>query len=205
MLSNDLNNDHVLLNGLRRGDHACFKRLFSRYSQPLFRFSFSYLRSKEAAEDVVQETFIKVWDRRKDIDTTKSFQAYLFTIALNAVRKQFNKLSEQNQLKHDVLVSFAGNSDKFDDQENFEEMLKHLDHLIGQMPERRRIIFQRKKLQGKSQKEIAEEFNITTKTVEYHITEAMKFLKKGFSEMYPGGLVFFYLFLYDSHKFDMNG
>jgi RNA polymerase sigma-70 factor (family 1) len=200
----NISKDIVLLNGLRKGDHTCFKQLFSRYSQPLFRFSFSYLRSKEAAEDVVQETFIKVWDRRKDIDTKKSFQAYLFTIALNAVRKQFNKLSEQNQLKHDVLVSFAGKPEKMDNQENFEEMLKHLDHLIGQMPERRRIIFQRKKFQGKSQKEIAVEFNITTKTVEYHITEAMKFLKDRFAKLHLEGMIFFFLFLKNSKNIGIN-
>ena len=191
MSTKNLNSDPALLKGLKKGDHACVRQLFGQYSQPLFRFSFSYLKSKEAAEDVVQETFIKIWNKRKDIDTKKSFQSYLFTIALNTVRKQFNKLAEENQVKHDVLASISGNPEKMDDQDNFEELLDQLAALISEMPEKRRMIFERKKLQGKSQKEIAEEFHISVKTVEYHITEGMKFLKEEFEKLRPGGMVFF--------------
>ncbi len=199
-----LNSETALLKGLKNGDHTCFRQLFSRYSQPLYRFSFSYLKSKVAAEDVVQETFIKIWNRRKDIDTKKSFQSYLFTIALNAVRKQFNKLAVQNQFKHDVLASVSDNSEKLDEQNNFEELLQHLESLVSQMPEKRRIIFIQKKIQGKSQKEIAEEFNITTKTVEYHITEAMKYLKVEFDKLRLDGMLFFFIFLRNFKDFEID-
>jgi RNA polymerase sigma-70 factor (family 1) len=195
------NRETNLLIGLKKSDHNSFRQLFDRYNQPLYRFSYSYLKSKEAAEDVVQETFIKIWDKRKEIDTKKSFQSYLFTIALNAVRKQFNRLADQNQLKHDVFASFSDDPEKMDEQHNFEELLSQLEALISQMPEKRRIIFERKKFQGKSQKEIAEEFNITTKTVEYHITEAMKFLKAEFDKLRLGGMVFFFLFINDRESF----
>lgn len=195
------NKENSLLKGLKKSDHDSFRQLFDRYNQSLYRFSYSYLKSEEAAEDVVQETFIKIWDKRKEIDTKKSFQSYLFTIALNAVRKQFNRLADQNQLKHDVLTSFSDDPEKMDEQHNFEELLSQLEALISQMPEKRRIIFERKKFQGKSQKEIAEEFNITTKTVEYHITEAMKFLKAKFDKLRLRGMVFFFLFIHDRESF----
>lgn len=184
-----------LLKGLKNSDHDSFRKLFEQYSKPLYRFSLSYLKSNEAAEDIVQEVFIKIWDKRKDIDTGKSFQSYLFTIALNSVRKHFNKLAEVNQLKHDIITSFSENLDAFDKQENFEDYLRKLDVLIQQMPEKRKEIFTGKKLEGKSQKELAEEFGITVKTVEYHITEAMKFLKEEFDKLRLGGMVFFCLFI----------
>jgi DNA-directed RNA polymerase specialized sigma24 family protein len=63
------------------------------------------------------------------------------------------------------------------------------------MPEKRSIIFREKKLKGLSHKEIAEKFNISAKTVEYHITEGMKFLKNEFSKSGMWGMVFFYLFV----------
>jgi RNA polymerase sigma-70 factor (ECF subfamily) len=63
------------------------------------------------------------------------------------------------------------------------------------MPEKRRQVFIRKKLEEKSLKEIAAELDITVKTVEYHITEAMKFLKSEFEKLQVKGLIFFYLFL----------
>ncbi|HDR52756.1 MAG TPA: RNA polymerase sigma-70 factor [Mariniphaga anaerophila] len=184
-----------LLKGLKNSDHDSFRKLFEQYSKPLYRFSLSYLKSNEAAEDIVQEVFIKIWDKRKDIDTEKSFQSYLFTIALNSVRKHFNKLAETNQLKHDIIASFSENQAAFDEQENFEDYLRKLDALIQQMPEKRKEIFIGKKLEGKSQKELADEFGITVKTVEYHITEAMKFLKEEFDKLRLGGMVFFCLFI----------
>lgn len=189
------NTEIRLLKGLKKSDHNSFRQLFDRYSKPLYRFSLSYLKSNEAAEDVVQEVFIKIWDKRKEIDTSKSFQSYIFTIALNSVRKYFNKLTETNQLKHDIIASFSEKSAEFDEHNNFEELLLKLDDLIDQMPEKRKAIFIGKKLQGKSQNELAGEFGISTKTVEYHITEAMKFLKREFEKLRLGGMLFFCLFI----------
>jgi RNA polymerase sigma-70 factor (family 1) len=189
------NTDFEMLKGLKRGDHDCFRRLFDTYSSALYRFSVSYLKSNEVAEDVVQEVFLKIWNKRKDINTEKSFQSYLFTIALNVVRKYFNKLAEINQVKHDILIELAENKQRMDEAEDFQELLDKLEHFLEQMPEKRRAIFCKKKLEGKSLKEIAEEFDITTKTVEYHITEAMKFLKAEFEKLRIGGMVFFWLFL----------
>lgn len=197
MTGREINIETALLKGLKKSDHECFQQLFAKYSQPLYHFSLSYLKSRTAAEDVVQEVFMKIWRKRKEIDTGKSFQSYLFTIALNVIRKQFNKLSVSNQLKHDLLISFAENKETFDEKDNFQEMVDKMESLIRKMPERRRKIFRLKKLEGKSQKEIAVQFDITTKTVEYHITEAMKFLKQEFDKLRMKGMIFFCLFVKD--------
>jgi RNA polymerase sigma-70 factor (ECF subfamily) len=184
-----------LLKELKKGDHAAFEEIFERYSKPLFQFSLSYLKSKEAAEDIVQEVFLKIWNNRQEIKTDTSFQSYLFTIALNAVRKYFNKLSRANELKHDILFDFSGKKPEFDDRSDYQFLLGKLDELISQMPEKRREVFIKKKIEEKSLKEISEELNITTKTVEYHITEAMKFLKEEFEKLQIQGLIFFHLFI----------
>ncbi len=184
-----------LINGLRKENHQSFKRLFEFYSQPLYKFSFSYLKSKEAAEDVVQEVFFKIWNNKKDIKTNTSFQSYLFTIALNSIRKHFNKLSKQNDLKHNILNTLSTDQQNFDDNSNYQDLLNKLEKLIERMPERRKQVFVKMKLEEKSQKEIAEELSITTKTVEYHIMEAMKFLRKEFEKLGDSGLIFFYIFI----------
>jgi RNA polymerase sigma-70 factor (ECF subfamily) len=195
LISKKTNIDADLISRLKKDDHDSFQKLFERYSLPLFRFSFSYLKSKEVAEDVVQEVFMKIWNNRKDIKNNTSFQSYLFTIALNAIRKHFNKLSRQNELKHDILFEFSENKSKFDDRSGYQFLTEKLDELINQMPEKRKEVFIKKKMEEKSLKEIAEECEITTKTVEYHITEAMKFLKKEFEKLKISGIVFFHLFI----------
>jgi RNA polymerase sigma-70 factor (family 1) len=195
MLWEKANNATILIKGLNKSKHDCFKKLFNLYSKPLYRFSINYLKSEQAAEDIVQEVFMKIWNKRKDINTNGSFQTYLFTIALNSIRKHFNKLAETNQLKHDILATFSQDSEKMNDADNYQDLLKKLEILIDKMPARRREIFLKKKIECKSLKEIADEYDITVKTVEYHITEAMKFLKKEFEKLQLKGMIFFCLFV----------
>lgn len=195
MRFNKANIDFDLITGLKQDDHKSFQRLFERYSQPLYQFSLSYLKSKEDAEGVVQEAFIKIWKKRKELKEDTSFKAYLFTIALNLIRKGFNKQSQQQKIKHDILFDLSQNKPEFDDNDNYQVLLTKLEELIQQMPEKRRQVFVKKKLEEKSLKEISEELFITSKTVEYHIAEAMKFLKQEFAELREKGITFFYLFL----------
>ena len=182
LLFNKSNIDSLLIAGLKKASHNSFQKIFELYSNPLFQFSLSYLKSKEAAEDVVQEVFIKIWNQRENIKTDTSFKSYLFTIALNIIRKNFNKLSRVNELKHNVLIDFTEQKFNFDDNTDYQSLLNELDVLISQMPDKRRQVFIKKKIEEKSLKEIAEELSISTKTVEYHITEAMKFLKQEFEK-----------------------
>ena len=190
MSKNDLNRDTVLVLGLKKDNHDSFQKLFEIYSKPLYQFSISYLKSKEDAEGVVQEVFIKIWNKRKELKTDTSFKSYLFTIALNSIRKQFNKLSRVNEIKHDILLESSKNKSTFDEKDDYQSLLDKLDELIEKMPEKRRQVFIKKKLEGKSLKEIALDLEITTKTVEYHITEAMKFLNTEFETLQIKGLIF---------------
>jgi RNA polymerase sigma-70 factor (family 1) len=193
--------DSKLISGLRKDDHVSFQQLFEYYSVPLYKFAIGYLKSRELTEDLVQEVFLKIWNNRKDIKTNTSFQSYLFTIALNAVRKHFNKVSQQNDYKHQVLIDLSNNQSDLDKNLDYESLLEKLDEFIGQMPEKRREVFIRKKYEEKSLKEIAEELSITTKTVEYHITEAMKNLKNEFEKYNLHGILFFLLFIESIKKF----
>ncbi len=188
-------NDKGLINGLRTDSHEAFQELFERYSQPLYCFALNYLKSKEDSEGIVQEVFIKIWKNRKKLKTDTSIKSYLFTIALNSIRKQFNKLSKLNEAKHEILIGFSQNMEGFDDKDDYQLLLNKLEEVVKHMPEKRRQVFIKKKLEEKSIKEIAKELSITPKTVEYHITESMKFLKKEFGNFQDKGFLFFHLFI----------
>ncbi len=189
------NNDYELISDLKKDNHDAFKALFHLYSNPLFHFSIKYLKSAEAAEDVVQEVFTKIWNNRKKLKTGTSFKSYLFTIALNSIRKQFNKRSRLNEAKHGILFDFSPNKSGFDESEDYQFLLDKLDKLIDKMPEKRKQVLIKKKLEEKSIKEIARELDISPKTVEYHVAEAMKFLKKEFDKLQIKDMVFFCLFM----------
>lgn len=186
--------DEKLVARIKKGDHDSFRKLFDKYSNPLYLFANSYLKSNEAAEDVVQHVFSKVWDNRKKLKSNTSFKSYLFTIALNNIRKYFNKLSRQNELKHEILINFLFDKTDFEENDNYQDLLNKLDELIEKMPDKRKEVFIKKKIQDKTIKEIAVECAISPKTVEYHITEAMKFLKREFGKIHSSTMIFFQLF-----------
>lgn len=192
-MNSDKNIEFELLEGLKKSSHFCFRQLFERYQSPLMRFSKRYLRSDEAAEDVVQEVFIKIWNKRKDINPSKSFKTYVFTIALNIIRKHFNKLAESNQIKFEIVRDISEKPEELFYQDNIEEMFRVLEQLINRLPSRQKQIFTKRKLDGRSQKEVAEEFQISVKTVDYHVSEAMKFLKNEFGNRGNKMLVLFLL------------
>ena len=187
--------DSIQLSKLKNGDHDAFKMVFEQYCERLFQFSYSYLKSREAAEDIVQEVFIKIWRNRNGIRTDASFQSYLFKITLNTVREYFNKLTKSNELKHELVLGLTDNSQNMDDVLDYQILLDKLEGFIENMPNKRKEAFVKKKIEGKSLKEIASEMGITTKAVEYHITEAMKFLKTEFEGLKINGLIFYHLFL----------
>jgi len=83
--------DQNLVQLLKNGNVAAFDSLFKLYRPKLFGFALKYFRNETEAEELVQEVFVKVWENRKSLKSEFSFKSYVFTIALNQIRKYFNK------------------------------------------------------------------------------------------------------------------
>ena len=180
---------------LKRGSVSAFESLFESYSQKLYRFSYSYLKSETEAEDIVQEVFLKIWTNRSSLKTDTSFQSYLFTIAFHAIQKSFNNKTRQQKFQFDLFELLSEENSSLEDQLNFEILLLRLNQLIDLLPTRRKEIFLKRKKEGKSIQTIALEMGISEKTVENQITEAMHSLRKSFSEDKIAGKLFSFLFL----------
>ena len=174
---------------------TAFEGLFEQFSQKLYRFSYSYLKSESESEDVVQEVFLKIWENRASLKTGTSFQSYLFTIAFNSIRKSFNKKAKQDQFRTDLFDFLSVDNLSLENHQDYEVLLSKLDLLIDQMPARRKEIFMKRKKEGKSVRDIAANMNISPKTVENQITEAMNYLKNEFNKDRITGMLFFYIFL----------
>jgi RNA polymerase sigma-70 factor (ECF subfamily) len=195
-LKNDQpHSEQQLITMLRNGSPFAFEQLFARYSQKLYRFSFSYLKSETEAEEIVQDVFMKLWENRNKLRNETSFQSYLFTIAFNAIRKHFNKKNRDERFRSDLLETISEENPSLENHPDFEALLSKLDQLIDEMPLRRKEIFLKRKKEGKSVHDIAQDMNIAPKTVENQITEAMKYLKEEFGNDRISGMLFFYVFL----------
>ncbi len=187
--------EQELISLLRSGSQFAFERLFENYSQKLYRFSLSYLKSETEAEEIVQDVFLKLWENRDKLRNETSFQSYLFTIAFNDIRKNFNKKARDERYRTEILDFLSDENPSIETNPDFETLVVKLESLIDQMPDRRKEIFRKRKQEGKAIRDIAREMEISQKTVENQITEAMNFLKKEFGKDRISGLLFFYIFL----------
>ena len=195
MSDTSLISERRLLAKLKKGSLIAFDGLFDHYSNRLFYFAYGYLKSEADAEEIVQEVFMKVWERRTFIKEELSFKSYLFTIAYNAIQKQFIKRNYQREYCNSLLLSADETDNITVEGINYNSLKELVDSLVNQLPPRRKEVYIKSRNEGLSTKEIAQEMNISIKTVENQLTQALKFLKENLAHENLYGVLFFALFL----------
>ena len=184
-----------LIKKLRKSDPFAFEEIFAKYSQKLYQFSLTYLKSEADAEEIVQEVFLKLWEKRQEIKTGTSFQSYLFTITLNFIKRHFNRKARADHYKHELATQFFEANDQAESAITYQDLLNKLEVLIDQLPEKRKQIFIERRQHDKPVKQIAEELGITPKTVENQLTRALNFLREELQKDRFGGFLFYHLFI----------
>lgn len=187
--------DEQLIPAVRRGDHYAFDQLFNKYGSSLFSFVASVLKDESDAEEVVQDVFLKIWEKRRDLDPSLSFKSYLFTIALNTTKNRYRKKLQAEKYKQDVALKLNLNQTSDFDAIEYRNLLDYVDKIIEKLPPSRREIFILSKKDGLKNLEIAKLLNISEQTVKNQLVSAMKFLRsESARDGNELGLLFFLLF-----------
>lgn len=178
---------------LINGDLDAFEHLFNKYYKKIYHFAKGYLKNEEDAEDLLQEVFAKVWESRKDIKEHLSFNSFIYTITYHAILKFFRSKGREKK----YLDQYSNKIEKFvddtDHKIDYQLVLDQIMHYLEEVPERRRRIFIMSRFEGITNDKIAEELNISRKTVENHIHKVLKFLRKQNEQLFL--LLFICLFL----------
>jgi len=188
--------DHNLVDLLQQGDVIAFDLLFNVYGPKLFGFAMKYFKNESDSEELVQEVFVQVWEHRQLLKSELSFKSYLFTIALNQIRKHFNKKSISLRYLENLQQDQENEDNASFHDDDYESIMNQINFIIGQMPPRRREIFMKSKLEGKSSKEISAELNISAGTVDNQVSEALRFIRSQLKNKYFALLLFAVLFVY---------
>ncbi len=187
--------DHKLLKQLKKGDVLSFDMVYEKYHKRVYYFALGYLKSKEDAEEVVQEVFLNLWKSRDQIREHFVFSRYLFRITFNSIHKAFRKqTSERKHLEH-VMKEIVFEDDSTNIDIEYDNLLETANTYIEKLPARQKHIFQLSVFEHLSNKEISERLNISKKTVDNYISDARAFLKKSFIDGRLISVLFFYLFL----------
>ncbi len=185
----------MLVKALKKGDVKAFDNLFSEYGSRIYHFTYGYLKSKEDAEEVVQEVFIRIWKNRKDLKPDLSFKAYLFKIAYNLIIETFQKVRREQAYKDTLIDEAIVFSPELEEQLNYQALLEKVEKIIDELPTRQKEVLVKKRIEGQSVKDISMQLGITPKTVENHLTEALKNLKKQLGENSISAMLFFHIFI----------
>jgi len=195
-MGQEKNTDYELVKSLKRGDLFAFDKLFSKYSKKLYYFAKGYLGSKEDAEGLIQEVFLMVWNKRKELKENLSFNAFLYTVTYNAIRKYFRKKAREKKYLDRFLVDYDGKYNKTVTDIEYNNLLELANEAIEKLPEKRKLIFQLSRHKGLSNIEIAKRLDISKKTVENQIHSALKFLREQFGKETLLTILFYYLFIF---------
>lgn len=168
-----------LLELLKKDSYEAYTCLYNKWAPLLSRFVFSLVKSHSMTEDIVQETFVKLWDNRKNIEIDKSFKSYIFTISYHMVLKEFRYQVNHPQMED--YIAFANNieySESPNHKIDFDYFISELDKAKSLLSPRQREIFELSKEENLSIKEIVEKLQITEQVVRNQLSTSLKIIRQ---------------------------
>ncbi|MCW9706632.1 RNA polymerase sigma factor [Fodinibius salsisoli] len=169
-----------LVKKLKKSNKKAFDSLFRKYENKLYAFCYKLTQSHKEAEEVVQETFLKIWEKRRTIDENKNFESFLFTIArhniYNRARDKTYAYAYENYLKNQLDRKQKQNNETAESLQ-YQETWGCVKEAIERLPARRKEVFTLSRLNGLSNKEIADLTGTSVSNIENHINKALKLLR----------------------------
>jgi RNA polymerase sigma-70 factor, Bacteroides expansion family 1 len=171
-------------------DKEDFQNIFRTYYTPLCHLSNSYLDDEDEAKSIVQEAFLKLWEVRESLNSDSNLRNYLFTLVKNNCLNILKR--KQILLKHHEKIKWLEMRFQYQSLERmgseyleFDELKEKIEQAIKKLPEHCRIVFEMSRFEELKNREIAEKLGVTQKTVEAHLTKALKILRSELKDYLP--------------------
>ncbi len=168
--------DFVFVEKLKNGDNNAYTLLMNDYYKNLCGYANLFTKDPSKSEDIVQNVFVKIWIYRKKIDPNISIKKYLYKSVYNEFIDQYRKNKSVISLEEKYLKVIDTIID--DNSLDIEKLMMNVNREIDKLPEKCKRVFILNKKEGLTHNEIAEYLQISTKTVESHITRAFKILNQ---------------------------
>ncbi|WP_316811205.1 RNA polymerase sigma-70 factor [Pedobacter heparinus] len=173
----DTTEHNELLIKLRKGDQLAFAEIYNLYRGKMYTYACNLCKSTETAEEIVQEVFIRIWQKKEQINTEMNFAAYLKKVTLNHVLNHLKKVARDRRLQEELFIYIDAIRNTTEDNLLEKELLKTHDQAIALLPPQKKLIYQMSRNEEMTHEQIAEKLNISKNTVKNHIVEATKFIR----------------------------
>lgn len=191
----NLDKGQEYLLGLLSGNEKSFRQIMDHWYLRLFNFANGYLNNEENTKEVLQDVFLKLWDNRTKLAETTNLNAYLFTLTRNRCIDLIRREKLMLQFRADKQEEYRLLSENFDalsdpilDDIFAMEIQSEINRAIGNLPEQCRKVFIMSRTNGLKNKEISESLELSEKTVESHLTKALKTIRMALETKFPGSL-----------------
>lgn len=168
--------DFDLIALLKTDDVLAFETLYSRYFGKLYSHAYGKLHDRFLAQEVVQDLFVSFWQNRHKVEVHTSLASYFFVAIRYLIINQFKKQMIYEQKIDKLTLTQSQTTDATNEMLNYNDLQTEYKTALQELPEKCREVFVMSRL-GATNKEIAEQLNISTKTVEQHITKALRILR----------------------------
>jgi len=169
--------DQELVEKIIAGDHRAFEVLYLQYGKKVFYVASRFGLSREDSEGIVQEVFIKIWERRADLRTDLSLNAYILTITKNIIIKKTRNNAFMLATKKYLSTHSDASHNNTEESLVYADLFNITESFLNELPEQQRVIFKMSKIEDLPSKEIAKQLNLSLRTVENHIFRASSKLK----------------------------
>lgn len=169
--------NYALLIKLKNGNALAFEEIYNQYRNKIYVYALKLCKSTVTAEEIVQEVFIKIWQKREQLNPELQFTAYLKKITLNHVLNHLKKIAREKTLQDELFAYLGEIKNSADDQLLEKELFKTYQEAISQLPPQKKIIYQLSRNEELTHDEIAEKLNLSKNTVKNHMVEATKFIR----------------------------
>ena len=189
------NDEHKLIQALIKGDALAFDAIFSKYNKRVYTFSYRNLKSKENAEEIVQDVFLSLWNEREKLKKVEKLDAWIFAICFNIIRKHFRQLAQERKYLQNIAPYLHEKDDATVSEVEYHDLMEKAEQVIDRLPQRQKEIFIMHKREGFSNEEISRKMNISKKTVENYLSSARVLIKKSLVGEGLLSLLFFWFFV----------
>jgi len=175
---------------VRNGDKQAFDRVYIEFSDMLYHLCLQYVNDKSAAEEIVQDAFVKLWEVRSGVRDDLSIRNYLYTITKNNCLMHLRKEQTINrnikELKYlEMQFNYEAMTAMADDIVQFDELKERMDEAIEALPDKLKDVFLLSRVEELKYREIAEQLDISVKTVEARMSKALTILRTELKDYLP--------------------
>jgi len=161
-----------------KGDLIAFDQIYYTYSKKIYHIGLGLLKDPDKANEMVQDVFVTLWEKRGKINPDLNFENYLLTMAYNSIRKFLRNKKIEQKVKNEILKNTPIELSNTENSVIYNDLLRLAQNSIEKMPLKRKMVYKLNRQQGMSIKEISEKIGISKRTVEGHLTKALGYLKE---------------------------